>query len=163
MSHMDDIIRGFEIISDPTSAEFTAVAHEIGRRIVDQVARIDPAKALQIGLLVYRIVKMHEAQNSFSAQMFHVIDRAQPDGHPLTSVAYAIGGMIDNNKAAFIADTARNARVAMSKIADPPPTDSEIGEKLEELAELGLEVIIVGRTTPTEKNEVETTSPLHVV
>jgi hypothetical protein len=139
------------------------VFKEIGRIITERVKRIDPATALRAGTLIFEVVSMYRAQNSTSAKAFRIIDKIQPDGHPAASIAYAVGGMIDANKAAFVADTARDARTAMGKIATPPPSDDVLALKLKELAELGLEIVIIKKDDEADEKSVEASSGLHIV
>jgi hypothetical protein len=156
-------MHGFELWKDPTSEEFKEASKEVGKIVVEQVKRIDPRKALKLGMLIYEVIQLYNARTSTSAALFRVIDTIQPEGHPVASVAYAVGGMIDAERAAFVADRARDAKVAMHKIAAPPPTDKELSSKLEELAKLGLEVIVVDRAKEKEQKDVDEGPTLHVV
>lgn len=156
-------LRELHLRPNPDREDFKEVSKEIVQMAVEQLRRIDVKKAIKIATLIFQIVRMYKARNSHAATLFRIVDTIQPDGHPVTSVAYAVGGMIDEDKAAFVADAMRDARSAMGKIADPPPTDDDIAVKLKELAELGLEVIVIDDASKKEKDDVDEPPPLHVV
>jgi len=149
MPVIDDILDGFQIMADPFGEDMKLALTPLR----EYLTKLDVETLVKVGMLVHQIHRMVTVKKSLSAKVRRIVDTVQPSGHPLSSVAYAAGHVIDADKTKVVSAVARHAKGYVDRSTPKPPTNDELNEKLVELAKFGIDLMIVEKKTqPVDAN-----------